>query len=89
MKRIAEEAEVIVRLDFMDKQAHICVGSWPRMAAKMKRMYGESLDKGVRNQSQRWLIPLRCISFRSLGKRTGKVPAQRRTIQRNPEKNDA
>ena len=66
MKRRAEEAEVIVRLDYLDKQAHICVGSWPRMAAKMKKMYGESMDKGVKNQSQRWLIPLRCISFRSL-----------------------
>jgi len=79
MKRVAEEAEVIVRLDFLDKQAHICVGSWPRMAAKMKRMYGESMDKGVRNQSQRWLIPMRCISFRSLkaSKRPNAAPPRR------------
>lgn len=78
MKRRAEEAEIIVRLDYMDKMAHICVGSWPRMAAKMRRMYGESFDKGARNQSQRWIIPMRCISFRSLEKRTGKVPVQPR-----------
>jgi len=86
VKRDKECAEVIVRLDYMDKQAHICVGSWPRIAAKMKRMYGESMDKGVRNQSQRWLIPMRCISFRSLEKRTGKVPVGRPAIQRSPEK---
>ena len=77
MKRIKEEAEVIVRLDYMD-QAHICVGSWPRMAAKMKKLYGESLDRGGKNQSQRWLIPMRCTSFRSLTKAKRAIPAQPR-----------
>lgn len=83
MKREKECAEVIVRLDYMDKMAHICVSAWPKMAAKMRKLYGESLDGRNTPQSARWKIPLRSISFRSLTKRTGPVPAQRPTIQRS------
>jgi hypothetical protein len=46
MQRSKEEAEVIVRLDFMDQKAHICVCQWPSMAAKMRKRYGPSKDSG-------------------------------------------
>jgi hypothetical protein len=46
MQRSKQEAEVIVRLDFMDQQAHICVSQWPAMAAKMRKRYGPSRDAG-------------------------------------------
>jgi hypothetical protein len=36
MKRFKEQAEVIVRLDYQDQQAHICVADWPAMAARME-----------------------------------------------------
>jgi hypothetical protein len=86
VKRVKECAEVIVRLDYMDQMAHICVSAWPRMNNKMKKLYGISRDGRNTPDAARWLIPLRCISFRSLGKRTGKVPTQRPAIQRSPEK---
>jgi len=64
MKREKQCAEVIVRLDFQDQLAHICVSSWPRLAAKMRKLYGESLDRRNTSQTARWQVPLRCISFR-------------------------
>jgi len=71
MKRSKEEAEVIVRLDYMEQEAHILVAAWPAMAAKMERLYGPSLD-GTSEQSRRWRIPLRAISFRSGKKKVAK-----------------
>lgn len=85
MKRVKEAAEVIVRLDYMDQMAHICVSAWPRMSNKMKKLYGISRDGRNTPDAARWQVPIRCISFRSLGKRTGKVPVQQRTIQRDSE----
>jgi hypothetical protein len=63
MKRSREEAEVVVRLDFLTQTAHVCVAQWPSMAAKMERLYGKSLD-GQSQLSRRWVIPMRAISFR-------------------------
>jgi hypothetical protein len=63
MKRSKEEAEVIIRLDFMEQKAHVCVAQWPRMAAKMEKLYGTSLD-GNSKMSRRWVIPMRSVSFR-------------------------
>jgi hypothetical protein len=65
MKRSKQEAEVIVRLDFLEKSAHICVAQWPAMAAKMERLYGRSLDANSQ-QSCRWAVPIKAISFRRL-----------------------
>jgi hypothetical protein len=67
-----EEAEVIVRLDFMDQVAHICVCQWPAMAAKMRKRYGPSRDPGSQF-SERWKVPLKTISFRSLSKMSEKT----------------
>lgn len=63
MKRSKDEAEVIIRLDFMEQKAHVCVSQWPAMAAKMERLYGKSLD-GNSEMSRRWVIPIRSVSFR-------------------------
>lgn len=63
MKRIKDEAEVIVRLDYVDQLAHITVHAWPSMATKMEKRYGPSLD-GQSEQSRRWRVPLNRISFR-------------------------
>jgi hypothetical protein len=68
MKRVKEQAEVIIRLDYLDQQAHICVADWPAMAAKMKRKYGKGLDSAS-GQSCRWKAPLKAISFRNGVKR--------------------
>jgi hypothetical protein len=62
MKRRKEEAEVIVRLDYIDGLAHITVSSWPAMARKLERRYGKSLD-GNSDQSKRWRVPLNLIAF--------------------------
>jgi len=68
MKRIKEEAEVIVRLDYMEQLAHICVHAWPAMAARMEKRYGASLD-GSSESSRRWRVPLRVVRFGSLERR--------------------
>jgi hypothetical protein len=73
MNRSEQEAEVIVRLDYMSEQAHICVSRWPAMARKLERLYGPSLD-GQSEQSRRWAIPLRLISFRR-AKTAGLAPS--------------
>jgi hypothetical protein len=65
MKQRKDEGEVIVRLDLLDRQAHITVHAWTAMARKMERLYGKSLD-GHSQQSRRWRVPLNAISFRSL-----------------------
>jgi hypothetical protein len=62
MNRRKEEAEVIVRLDYIDGLAHITVSSWPAMARKLERRYGKSLD-GNSEQSRRWRVPLNLIAF--------------------------
>jgi|SRR5882724_11292637 len=63
MKRIALEAEVIVRLDYSTDMAHVCVSSWPAMARKIERLFGPSLD-GKAGQSRRWTVPMRAVRFR-------------------------
>jgi hypothetical protein len=67
MKRSKTEAEVIVRLDFLDKKAHICVNQWPAMAARMRRRYGAPWDSG--QLVERWVVPLKAVSFRSLARK--------------------
>lgn len=64
MKRIKEEAEVIVRLDYDSQSAYICVAAWPSMANKMERLFGPGLDKDTEGQSRRWTVPIKSISFR-------------------------
>jgi hypothetical protein len=64
MKRAKDEAEVIVRLDYKEQLAHICVCQWPSMATRMRKRYGPSKDPGGKF-SGRWTVPLRAISFRS------------------------
>ena len=66
MKGRKEEMEVIVRLDQLEGKVHICVGSWPAMKRKMERLYGPSLDHNRGGQSERWVIPMRSISFRRI-----------------------
>ena len=66
MRRSKDEAEVIVRLDYLEKKAHICVCQWPAMAAKIRKRYGPSLDPGGKFV-ERWVVPLKAISFGSLG----------------------
>lgn len=66
MKRIREQAEVIIRLDYLEGKAHICVSSWPSMASKMQRKYGEGLDGPSEDSARRWIVPLKTISFRGL-----------------------
>ena len=56
MKRIALEAEVIVRLDYSTDEAHVCVSSLPAMAQKMERLFGPALDNKA-GQSRRWKAP--------------------------------
>lgn len=90
MKRRKEEAEVIVRLDFQDQLAHISVSSWPKMASKMARRYGVSKDGRNTEQSARWTVPLRCISFRALQKQSrpgarAPIPASGRRTGRDSE----
>ena len=70
MRRVKGEAEVIVRLDYLDGLAHITVSAWPALAAKMEKRYGPSLD-GRSGQSRRWRVPFKLISFRN-------VPRQRK-----------
>jgi hypothetical protein len=60
-----EEAEVIVRFDQVEGKCHICVSSWPSMARKMARLYGEPLPKSGR-QAHYWSVPLKAITFRRL-----------------------
>jgi hypothetical protein len=76
MKRIKEQAEVIIRLDYQGQQAHICVADWPAMAAKMEKKYGQGLDSPS-GQSRRWQVLLKAISFRDA---TKKHPAKPRSI---------
>lgn len=65
MKGRKEEAEVIVRVDQMDGLAHIFVSSWPGMARKMLKLYGNPLPKSGR-QVHYWTVPAKIVSFRSL-----------------------
>jgi hypothetical protein len=73
MKRIQEEAEVIIRLDYETDEAHICVAAWPAMASKMDKLYGPGKD-GEQNHSRRWVVPIKAISFRKIGSRKAKAP---------------
>jgi len=76
MKRVKEQAEVITRLDYESREAHICVSAWPKMAAKMEKLYGPGADHDTDDCSRRWTVPLRLVSFRKpkSGKRRVKGP---------------
>ena len=65
MKGRKEEAEVIVRLDQLTGECHICVSSWPSMARKMLKLYGKPLPKSGL-QAHYWSVPIRIVSFRRL-----------------------
>jgi hypothetical protein len=71
MKREAECAEVIARLDFREQRAHICVSAWPRMARRMAKLYGPSLDGPKTERAARWTVPLKCVSFRKPSSKPG------------------
>jgi hypothetical protein len=62
MKRIAQEAEVIARLDYLTGETHICVVSWPSMARRMERLYGKPFD--AQGQVRRWKAEGLAIAFR-------------------------
>jgi len=73
MKRIAQEAEVIARLDFLTGETHICVVSWPAMARRMERLYGKPAD--IRGQVQRWKVKGLVVAFRKPRKHAVLTPA--------------
>jgi hypothetical protein len=62
MKRIAQEAEVVARLDFLTGETHICVVSWPAMARRVERLYGKPCDAD--GQVKRWRIKGLTVTFR-------------------------
>jgi hypothetical protein len=64
LKRISEQAEVIIRLEYQTQSAHICVSAWPAMASRMERLYGRGKDHDTDDCSRRWEVPLKAISFR-------------------------
>jgi hypothetical protein len=71
MKGKREQAELIVRLDQMDGPAYICVSVWPAMYRKMCKLYGPSFDGANPEQSARWKLPLKTVSFRRILPSTG------------------
>jgi hypothetical protein len=64
MKRIKEQAEVIIRLDYQEQVAHICVSAWPKMAGKIEKLYGPGKDHDTEDCARRWAVPMSAISFR-------------------------
>jgi hypothetical protein len=76
MKRIAQEAEVIARLDYLTGETHICVVSWPSMARRMERLYGQPFD--TRGQVQRWKVKSLVVGFRKLRRQAILSPAARK-----------
>ena len=68
MRRIAEEAEVIARLDYVTGQTNITVVSWPAMARRMERLYGKPTHN--RGQVQRWRVNGLLVTFRKPRQRT-------------------
>ena len=75
MKRVAQEAEVIARLDFQTGETHITVVSWPSMARRMERLYGKSLD--MSGQVRRWKVRGLAVGFRKPRKDAVLAPAVR------------
>lgn len=65
MKGRKEEAEVTIRLDQLESVATICVVSWPAMARKCLRLYGEPLPKSGQ-QVHYWRVPIKAVSLRRL-----------------------
>ena len=74
MKGCKEEAEVIVRLDYKEGLAHICVSAWPGMFRKMTKRYGVSLDGPDPKRAARWKVPLRAVMFKSSESLSRKPP---------------
>ncbi len=64
MKRIKQEAEVIIRLDYQEQVAHITVSAWPAMAGKLERLYGPGKDHDTEDCARRWAVPVTAITFR-------------------------
>jgi hypothetical protein len=62
MKRNAEEAEVVARLDYATGETHITVVSWPAMARRMERLYGKPTRDGL--QVKYWKLPTLLVTFR-------------------------
>jgi hypothetical protein len=62
MRRIAEEAEVVARLDYERNESSITVVSWPRMSKKMHRLYGKPTRDG--EQVHYWKVPGIACGFR-------------------------
>jgi len=64
------EQEVVIRLDRTDGQAHI--GScWPSVSRRLCKRYGPPSKVSKSSRDGRitcawWVVPLRCVSFRSL-----------------------
>jgi hypothetical protein len=77
VKRIAQEAEVIARLDYLTGKTHICVVSWPSMARRMQRLYGKPFD--TRGQVQRWKVEGLTIAFRK--PRQNGIPCSKKASQ--------
>lgn len=72
MRGNPSEAECVVRLDATTGMASICVAEWPKMARKLARIYGPSLDADLHSgpgkvRSARWEVPLNLVGFRRPG----------------------
>lgn len=80
----AEEAEVVIRLDRLDGQAHIC-STWAAKSRLLERRYGEPsrvVSRAGIVVSAWWVVPVARISFRSAPRMTGaprKLPRRRRS----------
>jgi hypothetical protein len=77
MKQRQEEGEVIARLDLLEGVAHITVHAWTAMANKMERLYGPPKD-GDSQQSRRWAVPLKAVSFRKIAAGSRKPMSEER-----------
>jgi hypothetical protein len=69
MKRSAEGAEVVVRLDFKEKRAQICVSEWPAYYAKCRKLYGHPKRCSINGGQivSAWFeCPIDRIKFRNL-----------------------
>lgn len=62
-ERHSRTGQGVVRLDYQDPFAHICVSAWPRMAKRMERLYGPGLDHDTDDCARRWEVPIQAVSF--------------------------
>ena len=69
------EMEVTVRLDRVDRQAHIC-STWPEWSRKLERLYGSPkkiTERDGKVTSAFWIVPLDRVRLR-------RGPAKRRPL---------